>query len=241
MTTTTEVAPGIFRLCTYVPDINLQFSQFLVRDDEPLLFHTGPRAMFPAVRDAIAELIDPTDLRWIGFSHYESDECGGLNQFLELAPNAEPLCALVGALVSINDIALRPARGLQHHETFSTGQFQFQFQHTPHLPHCWEAGALFEQTTRTLFCSDLFHQNGDVEALTESDVVGRMKQMLDEYEQGPLAHYMPYTHDTDRMIQGLADLDPAVCATMHGSVYAGDGAQALRDMAVMMRETLGPR
>lgn len=238
MTTITEIGPDIFRLSTYVPEADIQFGQFLVRDEEPLLFHTGPRAMFPAVRDAVATILDPGELRWIGFSHLESDECGSLNEWLEVAPHSAPLCSLVGAVVSINDMAVRPARPLNHDEVLATGRFRFRFQQTPHVPHCWEAGLLFEETGRTLFCSDLFHQNGDVEPLTEQDVVGRTRQMYIDYEDSFLAGYMPYTAQTDRILQSLAALEPTVLATMHGSVYSGDGAQALRDLAVVMRETL---
>ena len=239
MTTVTEIAPEIFRISTYVPDADIQFGQFLVRDEEPLLFHTGPRAMFSVVRDAVAKLLDPTEVRWIGFSHLESDECGSLNEWLGLAPRSTPVCSRVGKEVSIDDMALRPARALDDGEILSTGALRFRFQQTPQVPHCWEAGLLFEETGRTLLCSDLFHQNGDVEATTEQDVVGRTRQMLVDYEAGFLAGYLPYTPRTEPTLHRLAALEPAVLATMHGSVYTGDGAQALRDLAVAMRETLG--
>ena len=136
----TEIAPDVFRLSLFIPEANLQFNQFLVRDDEPLLFHTGMRAIFPMVRDAVAQLIDPATLRHISFSHFEADECGSLNDWLEIAPNAQAACSFVGAEVSINDFASRPARSLEDGETFSTGKYSFRFIHTPHLPHCWEAG-----------------------------------------------------------------------------------------------------
>jgi len=146
---------------------------------------------------------------------------------------------VVGALVSVNDFALRPARGMAAGEVLTTGKYRFRFMQTPHVPHCWEAGLLFEEVTGTLLCSDLFHQSGDVEPLTESDVVERARQTLVDYQASPLANYMPYTKHTDGILQGLADLRPRTVATMHGSAYAGDGERAVRDLAVVMREVLG--
>ena len=240
MTTISEIAPDLYRISTYNADGGLQFNQFLVRDAQPLLFHTGHKTLFPVVREAVASLIDPTTLRFIGFSHFEADECGSLNEWLTLAPNAEALCSFVGAVVSINDFAIRPARALAHDEVFSTGKYRFRYRQTPHVPHCWEAGLLFEETQATLLCSDLFHQNGDVPALTESDVVAAARQTLIDYNASPFANYMPYTPNTDTILQGLADLKPRTLATMHGSTFIGDGERALRDLAVVMRETLGP-
>src|SRR6478672_5473090 len=187
----TEIAPDVFRLSLFIPEANLQFNQFLVRDDEPLLFHTGMRGIFPVVRNMVAELIDPATLRHIGFSHFEADECGALNDWLAIAPHAEPVCSFVGAEVSVNDFASRPARGLADGDTFSTGQYTFKFVQTPHLPHCWEAGLLFEESHRTLFSSDLFHQLGDVEAMTSTSVIDRARQTFAEYNAGPFGSYMP--------------------------------------------------
>jgi len=146
MAVITEIAPDIFRISNYVADFDIQFNQFLVRDREPLLYHTGMKAMFPAVSEAVAKLISPATLRWIAFSHFEADECGAINEFLSIAPNAQPLCSFVGAMVSVNDFALRPARGLQDDEVVLTGTRRFRFIRTPHLPHGWEAGHLFEET-----------------------------------------------------------------------------------------------
>ncbi len=235
----TEIAPGLFRISTYIPEFGLQFNQFLVRDEEPLLFHTGMNALFPVVREAVASVIDPSQIRWIGFSHFEADECGSLNEWLRIAPAAQPVCSMVGAMVSVNDFAIRPARGMTDGEVIDTGKNRFRFLQTPHVPHCWEAGLMFEEANGTLLCSDLFHQNGDVEPLTESDVIGRARQTLVEYQAGPLANYMPYTNRTDATLQGLADLKPRTIATMHGSAFAGDGEQAVRDLAVVIREVLG--
>lgn len=234
-----EIAPDLYRISTYIPEIDLQFNQFLVKDDEPLLFHTGMKALFPVVRDEVASIIDPSRIRWIGFSHFEADECGSLNEWLQLAPAAQPVCSMVGALVSVNDFALRPARGMTDGEIIDTGSYRFRFLQTPHVPHCWEAGLMFEEVSGTLFSSDLFHQGGNVEPLTESDVLGRARQTLIEYQAGPLANYMPYTKNTDGILQRLADLEPRLIAAMHGSAYAGDGGRAIRDLAIMMKEVLG--
>ena len=175
----TEVAPDLFRITTFVEPFNLQFSQFLVRDDEPLLFHTGPKALFPAVKAAVASLIDVRTLKWIGFSHFEADECGTLPEWQTLAPSATAACSLVGKLVSVDDcLSLRPAKGLTDGEVLDTGRYRFRFLATPHVPHCWEAGLLYEETHRTLLCSDLFHQTGDVEPVTESDIIGLCRAVL---------------------------------------------------------------
>jgi flavorubredoxin len=234
----TEIAPDVFRLSLFIPEANLQFNQFLVRDEEPLLFHTGMRAIFPMVREAVAQLIDPSTLRHISFSHFEADECGSLNEWLEIAPNAQAACSFVGAEVSVNDFASRPARSLADGETFSTGKYNFRFLHTPHLPHCWEAGLLFEETNRTLFSSDLFHQLGDVDPLTSDSVIDRVRNTFLEYDGGPFAGYMPYTRQTELNMQKLIDLKPATIAAMHGSSYSGDGSQALREFGEVMKEVL---
>jgi flavorubredoxin len=235
----TEIAPDVYRISHYVPEIDLQFNQFLVKDDEPLLFHTGMKSLFPLVRDAVASVIDPSSIRWIGFSHFEADECGSLNEWLQTAPAAQPVCSMIGALVSINDFALRPARGMTDGEVFGTGKSQFRFVQTPHVPHCWEAGLLFEETNGTLLTSDLFHQVGDVEPLTESDVIERARKTLVDYQAGPMANYMPYTKNTDGIMRKLADLKPRTIAPMHGSAYVGNGERAIRDLAIVMREILG--
>jgi flavorubredoxin len=243
MTTVTEIAPEIFRICTYVADPGMQFNQFLVRDRESLLFHTGMKAMFSVVRDAIAKVLDPSTLRWISFSHFEADECGGLNEFLAIAPNAQALCSMVGAMVSVNDFASRPARGMADGETFSTGAKRFRFVCTPHLPHTWEAGHLFEETTRTLFCSDLFHQDGELEPVTESEslLMERARRALIRYNSGPFANYLPFTSLTEDLLAKLAALKPAVIAPMHGSSFRGDGERALRDLARLFAEVVGER
>lgn len=197
--------------------------------------------MFAQVRDAVATVLDPATVKWVGFSHFESDECGSLPEWQQLAPQSTAVCSLVGKLVSVDDcMALRPALGMTDGEVLNTGKYRFRFLSTPHVPHCWEAGLLFEETQRTLLCSDLFHQNGDVEATTPSDVIGRCRHVLEEYQQGPLANYLPYSTLTDPTLQRLAELQPRTLATMHGSAFVGDGTRALRDLAVMYREVLAP-
>jgi flavorubredoxin len=239
MTMITEIAPDVFRICTYIPEINLQFNQFLVRDEQPLLFHTGMKSLFPSVRDAVATLLDPAAIRWIGFSHFEADECGSLYEWQALAPEATAVCSLVAKVVSVDDVvSLRPARALEDGEVLSTGKYRFRFLQTPHVPHCWEASLLFEETQGTLFCSDLFHQEGDVEASTTADVVGRFRQTLVEYQKGPLANYLPYTPHTQPTLQRLAALKPRTLAAMHGSAYVGDGARAIDDLAQVMKDVL---
>lgn len=234
-----EIAPDLYRISTYAPGIDLQFNQFLIKDDEPLLFHTGMNALFPSVLEAVSSLIDPSGIRWIGFSHFEADECGSLNEWLKMAPAAQPVCSVVGALVSINDFAIRPALGLTDGALLNTGKYRFRFVQTPHVPHCWEAGLMFEETNGTLLSSDLFHQNGDVEPLTASDVIGRVRKTLVDYQAGPFANYIPYTKHTDGILQNLAALKPQTIAPMHGSAYVGDGERAIRDLAGVMREVLG--
>ena len=234
-----EIAPDHYAISIYVPEFNLRFNHFLIKDEEPLLFHTGMRHMFPLVRDAVARIIDPATLRWISFSHFEADECGALNEWLAVAPHAEPVCGLVGALVSVNDFALRQARVLAHDEILKTGKYRLRFRQTPHVPHNWEAGLQFEEVTRTLLCSDLFSHEGDVESVTESDVVERAKRALIEGQKGPFANAYPYTPLTEPILQGLADLRPKQLALMHGSAFVGDGERALHDLARTIREVLG--
>jgi flavorubredoxin len=239
MTRIDEIAADIFRISTYFSDFNLQFNQFLVKDDEPLLFETGMKQMFPLVQEAVSKIIDPASLRYIAFSHFEPDECGSLNEWLASSLRAEGLCSVVGAMVFVNDAAIRPARGLNNDETIHTGKFRFRFKATPHLPHGWDAGVLFEETTQTLFCSDLLGHAGDMSPMTDSDVVERFRDTTSAFQGGPLANYMPYTAHTEAQIKEVASLKPRACATMHGSTFLGNGEKALLDMAVVMKELLG--
>ncbi|MEZ5343960.1 MAG: hypothetical protein R2681_00260 [Pyrinomonadaceae bacterium] len=234
-----EIGLDIYRISTYIPDFNLQFNQFLFKDDEPLLFHTGMKGLFPAVRKEVARIIDPASISWIGFSHFEADECGALNEWLEIATRAETVCSFVGAVTSINDFAVRPARGMQDGESFETGRFKFRFVNTPHVPHCWDAGMLFEETDKTLLCSDLFTHSGDVEAHTSSDIVGRFKEDLIAGESTPFAGAYPFSEKTEYQLDRLAALEPATIAVMHGSSFSGNGKKAVEDMKSAMKDVLG--
>ena len=237
MTTIKEIAPDTFRITTFVPEINLGFTQFLVRDEEPLLYHTGGRALFPIVHEAVSKLIDPATLRWIGFSHFEADECGSLNEWHNASPNSVAVCSIIGKLVSVDDFApTRPAKGMMDGEEFSTGAHTFRFLQTPHVPHCWEAGLLYDTTTRTLFASDILHQNGDVEALTTDSVTDRVRQTLIDFQAGPLAGYLPYSDTFDATIRRVAAIKPATVATMHGTVFQGDGEKAILEYAEVLKE-----
>lgn len=236
MTNIDEIAPDLFRLSIYVPEFDMQFNHFLVRDEEPLLFHAGFKGMFPALREAVATLIDPASLRHIAWSHFESDECGALNDWLEIAPQAEPVCTLVGKLVSVDDFSIRPARGMTPDDVLVTGKYRYRFYRSPHLPHGWDAGLLFEETSKTLFCSDLFHQFGDVAPVTSSDLVGPSREAMQQMQEGPLAGYMPYTRQTEGVLHSLAALNPEALAVMHGSSYRGQGNQLLTDLAEVIKE-----
>jgi flavorubredoxin len=238
-TTVSEIAADVYRISTYAPDYGIQFNQFLVKDDEPFLMHTGFRTMFGATRDAVASVIDPATLRWIGFSHFESDECGALNEWLGAAPRAQAVSSFVGVAVNLNDFALRPARALADGEVLAIGRHRLRFLATPHVPHGWDAGLFFEETDRTLLCSDLFFHPGDPAPLTSADIAGAAHAAMLEGKSGPLANDMPYTPYTDATMQRLADLRPQTLALMHGASFSGDGARALRDLARVIREVLG--
>ncbi len=237
MTNIDEIAPDLFRLSLYVPDFDMQFNHFLVRDEEPLLFHAGLRGMFPALQAAVARAINPATLRWIAWSHFESDECGALNDWLRLAPHAQPACTLVGKLVNADDFALRPARGLTPDDLLTTGKYRFRFHPSPHVPHGWDAGVLFEESRKTLFCSDLFHHFGNVAPITDSDLIEPARQALAQLKQGPLAGYMPYTAKNEGVLRVLAERKPQTLAVMHGSSYSGNCARLLCDLASVIKET----
>jgi len=236
MTKIDEIAPDLFRLSIYVEDFDMQFNHFLVRDEEPLLFHAGFKGMFPALREAVATLIDPADLRHIAWSHFESDECGALNEWLQVAPHSQPVCTLVGKLVSVDDFSIRPARGMTADDTLETGKYRYRFYRSPHLPHGWDAGVMFEETRKTLFCSDLFHHFGDVAAVTSSDLIEPSVKAMQQMQEGPLAGYIPYTRQTEGVLHSLADLKPETLAVMHGSSYIGQSDQLLTDLAGVIKE-----
>jgi flavorubredoxin len=224
-----EIADGIYRLSTYVPDIappaGFTFNQFLVLGDEPLMFHTGLRKMFGLNRDAVSRIIPPWRLRWIAYGHFEADECGAMNEWLAAAPQATAAHGQTGCMVSLNDTADRMPRVLEDGETIDLGGKRVRFIDTPHTPHGWDAGVLYEETTQTLMCGDLFTQLGDGPALTSGDVVGPAIAGEDVFRYSSLNPGMGQT------IRGLAKLAPRTLALMHGSSFAGDGAAALHALA----------
>jgi flavorubredoxin len=195
--------------------------------------------MFAEVREAVSGIIPLLKLRHISFSHFESDECGSLNEWLAAAPQADVICSQVGAMVSVNDFIGREARAVADGDVFTTGKYRFRYCQTPHLPHGWDAGVLFEETQKTLLCSDLFHQTGEVEPLTESDVVSRSHQALLQYQAGVLADYVPYTCLTGQNLSKLAELTPKTLAIMHGSSFSGDCARALAELDQVFRQVFG--
>jgi len=230
-TNISEVTDRIYRINTAaaIPGGTFSFNQYLLIDDEPLLFHTGPRSMFPLVREAVASVLPPERLRYISFSHVEADECGSLNDWLKVAPDARPLCGRIAAMVSINDMADRPPRALADGETVSLGERRVRWIDTPHLPHGWEAGYLFEETTRTLFCGDLFTQPGSgTEAVTKGDIVGPSEAF-----RGAMDYYS-HAKNGPSLVGKLADTEPALLACMHGSAWRGDGGALLRILATKL-------
>lgn len=241
MYTIDEIAPDVYRISVFVPQIQLQFNHFLVKDDEPLLYHAGLKQMFPVLYEAVKTLIDPKQLRWISFSHFEVDECGALNEWLQVAPQAQAVCSEVGVIVNMSDFAIRPAKAMRTGDVLQTGRHQYRFIQTPHLPHGWDAGVLFEETNRTLLCSDLLHQNGDLVALTDKDILEAHKSSILTFEAGPLMDYAPYNHKTKNLLYELAGLQPKTLATMHGSSYFGDCSKVLQDLDEVMKEIWGEK
>ena len=224
-----EIAPGIYRINTPIqipggPDFN--FNQYLVADEQPLLFHTGPRRMFPLVAEAIGRVLPLERLRWIAFSHFEADECGALNDLLAAAPQAQAVCSRVGAMVSLNDIALRAPRALADGELLELGRHRLRWLDAPHVPHGWDNGFMMELETKTLLCGDLFTQGGSgATALTEGDILGpseAFRTAMDYYAHHP---------DTAAILERLAAERPATLACMHGAAWRGDGGSLLRSLA----------
>jgi flavorubredoxin len=186
-------------------------------------------------------LIDPSLIRWIGFSHFEVDECGALNEWLQVAPHAQAVCSEVGSIVNMSDFALRPARPMKTGDLLETGKHKYRFIQTPHLPHGWDAGVMFEETNKTLLCSDLLHQNGDLVALTDKDILETHKSSILTFEAGPLMDYTPYNHKTKKLLYDLAALKPKTLATMHGSSYFGDCSKVLKDLDEVMKDIWGEK
>jgi flavorubredoxin len=227
-----EIAEGIYRISTPLAAVpgGFSFNQYLVVDDEPTLFHTGLKKLFPVVREAIDRVMPAERLRHVAFSHFESDECGALNNFLAIAPGATAVCSRVAALVSVEDFADRPPRPLADGEVLATGNRRLRWFDAPHVPHGWETGFLFEETTKTLLCGDLFTQGGTGEvALTESDILGPSEAFRQPMD------YFSHSKNAGAIIERMAAVEPRTLAVMHGSAWSGDGGALLRQLA----KTLG--
>jgi flavorubredoxin len=230
-----EIADGIHRISTPIPPADFPggftFNQFLIEDERPLLYHTGLRGLLPVVREAIETVMPVERLRYVAFSHVEADECGSLNDLLSAAPEAEALCGRVAADVSVRDLADRPPRVLEDEEGVSLGRHTVCWYYTPHVPHAWECGHLFETSTRTLFCGDLFTQPGhEHPPLTKDDILAPSEAMRAGMD------YFAHSPDTARFIEALAATEPATLACMHGASFSGDGGQLLRALARTLAE-----
>ena len=230
-----EVAEGIYRISTPVTILpgGFTFNQYLVLDEQPLLFHSGPRGLFPLVSEAVAAVTPLEKLRYVGLSHFEADECGSLNEFLAAAPSAVPVCSHIAAMVSVDDVATRKARALADGEVLELGRHRVRWIDTPHVPHGWECGYLFEETTRTLLCGDLFTQGGaEHPPVTESDILGPSEAMRAGLD------YFAHGTSTRPSLERLAALEPRTLACMHGSAWRGDG----RGLLLALSDVLaGPR
>jgi flavorubredoxin len=227
-TSVDEIADGIHRISTFVPDVGpdgFTFNQFLVRGEEPLLFHAGPRAMFPLVADAVSRIVPIESLRWITFGHVESDECGAMNMWLAAAPSSTVAHGALGCDISLNDMCDRPPVALEEGQVLDIGGKRLRQISTPHVPHGWEAQVLYEETTRTLLCGDLFSHLGRGPALVATDVVEPAMAAERMFHGTALAPHTPST------LRALGDLQPTTLAIMHGSSYEGDGRTALHQLA----------
>jgi flavorubredoxin len=224
-----EIAAGIFRINTPValPGAGqFNFNQYLIVDDEPMLFHLGLRGLFPLVSEAVAAVLPLEGLRYLAFSHFEADECGALNAFLQVAPRAVPVCGRTAALVSVTDFADREPRALADGEQLVLGGHRMRWFDTPHMPHGWECGLMMDESTRTFFCGDLFTQGGAGEkALVETDILGPSEAF-----RAPM-DYFAHAPDTTAILERLAAQNPQTLACMHGSAWRGDGAMLLRGLA----------
>jgi flavorubredoxin len=230
-TNVVEIADGIYRINTpiAIPGTEFSFNQYLIVDAEPLLFHTGPRRMFPLVREAVASVMPVERLRHVAFSHVEADECGSMNEWLAVAPRAAPLCGRIAAMTSIEDLADRAPRALADGETVSLGNHTVRWFDTPHLPHGWECGFLMEERTATLLCGDLFTQPGaHLPALTEGDILAPSEAFRRQLD------YFSHSKNAPELIERLAAAKPATLACMHGSAWRGDGAKLLRALAASL-------
>ncbi len=224
-TRVTEVADGIHQLTTFVEEANFSFNQYLVTGEQPLLFHTGPRGFFPLVSDAVGRVAPVDSMRWIAFGHVESDECGSMNEWLAAAPQATVAQSVIGCMVSLNDLADRPPRALADGEVLDIGGHRIRWIDMPHVPHAWENGIIYDETTRTLFCGDLFTQSGAYSAAGSDDIVGPAIAAEDLYHAWSLAPH------SGAAVRRLAELDIGTLALMHGPAFTGDCRAALLDLA----------
>lgn len=223
-----EIADGVYRLSTFIPEVSpdgFTFNQFLIRGEEPMLFHAGHRGMFPLIAEAVGRILPVETLRWIGFGHVEADECGAMNAWLAAAPNATVVHGQVGCDVSLNDLCDRPPRALADGEVLDLGGKRMRWLDTPHVPHGWEAGCFYEEVAGTLFCGDLLTHVGDPAPLTTADVLG--PAVASEEMFGA----MTLSPGSGAQLRRLAELAPRTLALMHGSSFAGDGAAALKGLA----------
>lgn len=227
-----EIAPDIYRIHTALPDAmpgGFSFNQYLVVDDRPLLFHTGPRKLFPLIREQLETVLPVSGLRYLAFSHVESDECGSLPQFLAAAPDARPVCSDVAAMVSVGDLVDVEPLPMSDGQVLELGRHRLTWQTTPHLPHGWECGYFFDTTTRTLFCGDLFTQPGLGERpLVEDDILASSEHFRRQMD------YFAHGRETPQLIEKLAKLEPRVLACMHGSAWTGDGGAMLRRLGASL-------
>jgi flavorubredoxin len=223
-TRTDEIADGVFRLSTFVPDANIMFNQFVVRAEQPLLFHTGLRALFPLVSDAVAKIVPLDQLRWVAFGHVEADECGAMNQFLAAAPNATVAHGAIACMVQVNDLADRAPHPLANDDVLDLGGKRVRNIDTPHIPHGWDAHVLYEETTRTLFCGDLFTRFGESAPTTTDDIIEGA------FEAEQFGGQTALTATTSSTIRQLAELDINTLALMHGPTFQGDCTKALLEL-----------
>lgn len=227
-----EITAGIYRLSTYISDIDFTFNQYLIAAEQPLLFHCGMRSLFPLVSAAVAKVLPLTHLRWISFGHWEADESGAMNDWLAAAPEARVAVGTIGCMLSVNDLAMRPPKPLEDGEVLDLGGRRVRYLATPHVPHCWDAGLLFEETTRTLFCGDLFTRVGQSPAVSEDDPIGPALAAEDTFGATALT---PHTAPT---IRRLGTFNPTMLALMHGPAFRGDCTRALSELATGYEERL---
>jgi flavorubredoxin len=229
-TTIDEVADRVYRISTPLAALpgGFSFNQYLLVDEEPLLFHTGPRASNALVREAMAAVMPVERLRFIAFSHLENDESGGMNELLAVAPRAEPVCGRIGALIG-EGVFDRPTRGLADGEALPLGEHVVRWMDAPHVPHGWDCGFLFEVHTRTLLCGDLFTQPGADHAPVEGAEILETSESLRR-----VLDYWAHAPSTRATLERLAAAGPEVLACMHGAAFRGDGAGLLRALAARL-------